>query len=78
MTQLSNESPPALAMLTLRQEVALRFTTAIVAPMAEKILNVEDNEAVDASYRLLAKEGFAMADAFLAVAGELLPPEHPL
>lgn len=57
--------------LTLRQEVALRFTTAIVAPMAEKILNVEDNESVDESYRLLAREGFAMADAFLAVADQL-------
>lgn len=64
--------------LTLREEVALRFATAIVgSPLAENILEGEQGVSAHTTYTRVAEAGFGMADAFLAVAGEL-SSEHPV
>lgn len=55
--------------LTLREETALRFTTAIVAHMAYDILDSPEADI----YRNVARSGFRLADAFLDVVNEGKP-----
>jgi len=65
---MASSKGTACMALTLRQEIALRFATAIMSsPVAEPALDHTDDETAASTYRNIARAGFDLADAFLAL-----------